>query len=272
MSVQARTLQFVSRPRILHPKHFSVSCTVLFKLCAFCFDTFLDGSVVGSVVVSVTQASLRTYSEASNRPMRLPALFLVVVSSICLSLSVCPSVSLSLCLCLTVSLDIYLWLYSPYGPWPVLHFLNPRTAGRTPWTEDQPVARPLPTHRTTQTQNIHTQTSMPRVVFEPTIPVFERVKTVHALDRAPTVIGCFFCVRQQNRVIRKLKIKGKWGGQIWRYRWPGRWGPIHRSVMLQLRQVILSPGCSNTEALRRFSDNYTLKSLVESRLTRNAVN
>jgi hypothetical protein len=32
---------------------------------------------------------------------------------------------------------------------------------------------------------------MPRVGFEPTIPVFEREKTVHALDRAATVIGSF---------------------------------------------------------------------------------
>jgi hypothetical protein len=30
---------------------------------------------------------------------------------------------------------------------------------------------------------------MPLVGFEPTIPVFERAKTVHALDRAATVIG-----------------------------------------------------------------------------------
>jgi hypothetical protein len=30
---------------------------------------------------------------------------------------------------------------------------------------------------------------MPRVGFEPTIPVFERAKTVHALDHAATVIG-----------------------------------------------------------------------------------
>jgi hypothetical protein len=30
---------------------------------------------------------------------------------------------------------------------------------------------------------------MPRVGFEPTIPVFELEKTVHALDRAATVIG-----------------------------------------------------------------------------------
>jgi hypothetical protein len=32
-------------------------------------------------------------------------------------------------------------------------FLIICTVGRTPWTGDQPVARPLPTHRTTQTQN-----------------------------------------------------------------------------------------------------------------------
>jgi hypothetical protein len=58
------------------------------------------------------------------------------------------------------------------------------TVDRTPWTGDEPVARPQPTHRTTQTQ-----ISMPRVVFEPTIPAFEWTKTVHALERAATVIG-----------------------------------------------------------------------------------
>jgi hypothetical protein len=54
---------------------------------------------------------------------------------------------------------------------------------------DQPVARPLLTHRTTQTQNKRTQTSIRRVGFEPTILGFERAKTVHVLDRAATVIG-----------------------------------------------------------------------------------
>jgi hypothetical protein len=33
---------------------------------------------------------------------------------------------------------------------------------------------------------------MPWVVFEPTIPAFERAKTVHALDSAATVIGNFY--------------------------------------------------------------------------------
>jgi hypothetical protein len=49
-----------------------------------------------------------------------------------------------------VCLSIYLRLYSPCGPWPLFQFLNLYTAGRTPWTGHQPVARPLPTYRTTQ--------------------------------------------------------------------------------------------------------------------------
>jgi hypothetical protein len=41
----------------------------------------------------------------------------------------------------------------------------------------------------TQTQNKHRQTSIPRMGFEPTIPAFDRTKTVHALDGAVTAIG-----------------------------------------------------------------------------------
>jgi hypothetical protein len=81
------------------------------------------------------------------------------------------------------------------GPWPLFQFRNLfYTDDRTPWTGNQPVARPLPTHRT-QTQNKRTQTSMPLVGFEPTIPAFEREKTVHALDGAATVIG-FYSISQ----------------------------------------------------------------------------
>jgi hypothetical protein len=46
-------------------------------------------------------------------------------------------------------------------------------------------------HTKQHTQNKRTQTSMPWVGFEPTIPVFERAKTFHALDRASTVNGRF---------------------------------------------------------------------------------
>jgi hypothetical protein len=41
-------------------------------------------------------------------------------------------------------------------------------------------------HRTAQTQNKRTQTSMPRLGFEPTTPVIDRVKTVQALHDVAT--------------------------------------------------------------------------------------
>jgi hypothetical protein len=63
------------------------------------------------------------------------------------------------------------------------------TVGMIPWAGDQPVARPLPSPRTAKTQNKRTQTSIPQVGFQPTIPVFKQAKTLYALDRAATVIG-----------------------------------------------------------------------------------
>jgi hypothetical protein len=49
----------------------------------------------------------------------------------------------------------FLHTYSPCGPWPLFQFLNLYTTLRTPWAEDQPVVRPLPTHNTTQRINAH---------------------------------------------------------------------------------------------------------------------
>jgi hypothetical protein len=43
---------------------------------------------------------------------------------------------------------------------------------------------------------------MPRVGFEPTIPAFERAKTVHALDGAATVIGSTNLLADLNLNIR----------------------------------------------------------------------
>jgi hypothetical protein len=48
------------------------------------------------------------------------------------------------------------WLYSP--PWALasdIQFHDHFTDGRTPWTSDQLVTRPLPKHRTTHAQNKH---------------------------------------------------------------------------------------------------------------------
>jgi hypothetical protein len=47
-------------------------------------------------------------------------------------------------------------------------------------------------HKATQAQKKCGQTFMPRVGFESMIPVFERAKTFHALDRAANVIGVIF--------------------------------------------------------------------------------
>jgi hypothetical protein len=62
------------------------------------------------------------------------------------------------------------------GFWPLLQFRNLfYTDDRTHWTSHQPVARPLPTHRT----NAHTD-----------IHALSGIRTNdHALDRATTVIG-----------------------------------------------------------------------------------
>jgi hypothetical protein len=82
------------------------------------------------------------------------------------------------------------WPYSPLlGPGRFFSFVILYTISRTPSTGDQLLAKPLAAHMTTETQNKRTQTSMPRVKFEPTTPAFERAKTVHALDRAATVIN-----------------------------------------------------------------------------------
>jgi hypothetical protein len=69
---------------------------------------------------------------------------------------------------LQIFIPFSLWLYSPLDFGPFFSSLILYTVGKTPWTGDQPVVRPLPTHRTTHS----TQTYMPLVGFEPKIPVF----------------------------------------------------------------------------------------------------
>jgi hypothetical protein len=56
------------------------------------------------------------------------------------------------------TLSLSLWLYRPLDIGRFFSFLILYTASRTPWTGDHPIARPLPTHRTTQTQNKHAHT------------------------------------------------------------------------------------------------------------------
>jgi hypothetical protein len=144
------------------------------------------------------------------------------------------SVFISLFNCLSLYLSVYstvyLWLYSPYRPWPLFHFLNLYTVGGIPWTGDQPVARPLPTRRTTQTQNKCTQASMPIVGLELTIPAFERTKTVHALDTTATVISitCHWLVPGTKI---NLHASAEWINlSRLRLRLSGGLGVVHRTV------------------------------------------
>jgi hypothetical protein len=59
----------------------------------------------------------------------------------------------------------------------------------THWTGDQPVSRPIPTQYNTNTEE--TQTSMPGMKFEPTIPVFERANTFPTPDHSAAVVVYF---------------------------------------------------------------------------------
>jgi hypothetical protein len=65
----------------------------------------------------------------------------------------------------------------------LLQFLE-GTVGRTFLTGDQLNARPI-----SNTIAEQTQTSMAWVGFKPTIPAFERAKTIYSLDYAATLIG-----------------------------------------------------------------------------------
>jgi hypothetical protein len=56
------------------------------------------------------------------------------------------------------------------------------TVGRTPWTGDQPVARPLPKHRTTQTQN--------KRIHVPNIHVLSGIRTHDPNVRASESSSC----------------------------------------------------------------------------------
>jgi hypothetical protein len=60
------------------------------------------------------------------------------------------------------------------GPWPLFQFLDPIHNGQDT-LDGGSARRKAATY--TQTQNKRTQTSMPRVGFEPMIPAFERAKT-----------------------------------------------------------------------------------------------
>jgi hypothetical protein len=72
---------------------------------------------------------------------------------------------------------IHSFIHSSVALQPLFQFLELYAVGSTPWTGDQPVARPLPTRRTTQTEQTHTD-----------IHVSSRIRTHDPSVRA-TVFG-----------------------------------------------------------------------------------
>jgi hypothetical protein len=70
---------------------------------------------------------------------------------------------------LSIYLSIYLWLYSPCGSWLLFQFLNLYTVGFLGWGS---AGRKAATYTRQNKHRIKTQTSLPWVGFEPTIPVF----------------------------------------------------------------------------------------------------
>jgi hypothetical protein len=70
--------------------------------------------------------------------------------------------------------------------WPIFQFLDPVHSQSD--SLDGGSARRKAATYTQNNTNAHTDNQCHRVEFEPTIPAFELLKTVHALDRAATVI------------------------------------------------------------------------------------
>jgi hypothetical protein len=76
-----------------------------------------------------------------------------------------------------------------FKPWPLFQFLDLfiQSIGHLGRGISPSKGRYL--HTGQHKHRINAHASMPQVGFQPTIPVFERARTVHALDRASTAIG-----------------------------------------------------------------------------------
>jgi hypothetical protein len=85
----------------------------------------------------------------------------------------------------------------PFGPWPLFFSVSDSLDGGS-------ARRKAATYAGQQIQNKRTQPSMPRVGFEPTTPMFERAKTVHALDQ---LFSTFVRMRPGNSFFYKTRVR-----------------------------------------------------------------
>jgi hypothetical protein len=99
---------------------------------------------------------------------------------------------------INLAITFFFSMALPYhsGPRSLIQFRNHFSQkGGTPWTSDQPVARPLPKHRTTQTQN--------KRIHRPNIHALSGIRTHDPSVRASEESSCLrsrgYCDRQFSR-------------------------------------------------------------------------
>jgi hypothetical protein len=80
------------------------------------------------------------------------------------------------------------------GPGFFFSFMIIFTDGRTPWASDQPVPRPLPKYRTTQTQNKH--------IHIPNIHALCAIRTHYPSFRASEYSACLRPLGYRNRQLQ----------------------------------------------------------------------
>jgi hypothetical protein len=98
---------------------------------------------------------------------------------------------------------LWYFLLALQPPWALasnFQFRDHFTNGRTPWTSDQLVARPLPKHRTTQTQNKH--------IHIPNIHVLCGIRTHHPGFRASEDSSCLRPLGYRDRPWDSTDVKG----------------------------------------------------------------
>jgi hypothetical protein len=87
------------------------------------------------------------------------------------------------------------------GPWSHIQFRNHCSQTGTPWMSDQLVARTLPKHRTTQTQNKSAHTNTPNIqsligirTHDPSVRASEESSCLRLRGYCDWLMSCVYCV------------------------------------------------------------------------------
>lgn len=92
---------------------------------------------------------------------------------------------------------------------------------------------------TSQGRYIQTQTSMPRMGFEPRIPVFERARAVHVLDRKATMIDDKSLYKLRKR-LSQIRVDARNALELYSH--------IHGSSVTHLYWPVIFPQSNNDYA------------------------